>query len=47
MFLAASYCFLGILMFFHNVLVYVSRLTFNVFDLECPGESRTLWCAVL
>jgi len=42
MFLAAFCCFLGILMFFHNVLLYVSRLPFNLFDLECPGETRTL-----
>jgi hypothetical protein len=47
MFLAAFCSFLGILMFFHNVLLNVSRVTFNFFDLEGPGESRTLWCAVL
>ena len=39
MFLAASYCFVGILMFFHNVLVYVSRLPFQLFRLRVPRAS--------
>ena len=40
MFLAASYCFLGILMFFHNVSVYLSRLPFQLFRLRVPGRAQ-------
>jgi hypothetical protein len=40
MFLDAFCSFLGILMFFHNVLLYVSRLTFNFFDLEVRARAE-------